>query len=79
MLDGPTESPIVNEWIEERLRLDMRATLLRVLRLRFSCDPAPKDVLDVIFSQPCHARLMDWIIEAVGFNSIDEFRAFLHQ
>jgi hypothetical protein len=72
-----TESPIVNEWMEQSRLLEAREMLLLFLRSRFP-NAVPEDVIELIKSQPSHAILRDWGKQA-GTLSIDQFRDYVRR
>ncbi len=76
-----TESPVVNEWLEETVVETTLATLQRsvkiVLQTRFKA--IPDDILETIGSQPSPELLEDWMQQAVSVDSINEFRAYLRR
>ena len=76
MLDGPTESPIVNEWMEQRATREARDLLLRALGKRFP-GPIPQDVLSLIKDQPSRVVLHHWFDQALELPTIEEFRAYV--
>jgi hypothetical protein len=76
-----TESPILNEWIEqasaERELRTLRKAVVDVLNRRFP-GQVPADLVDTIKSQPSSDLLSEWLIEAAAL-SLDEFRAYLRR
>ena len=72
-----TESPIVNEWMEQSRLLEAREMLLLVLQSRFP-NAVPEDVIELIKTQPSHAMLRDWG-KQVGTLSLADFRAYVRR
>jgi hypothetical protein len=77
-----TESPIVNEWIEQSSKestLDgVRETLVKQLRKRFP-GQVTEEIVQTINSQPSRAMLDDWAEQIVVVETIDDFRTHLRR
>lgn len=79
MLEWPTESEIVNEWIEQARRETRNQMVLRFL-LHF-LGPLPKDVLDRILShndRECPSGLLAEIATASALDDVFEYLANSH-
>jgi hypothetical protein len=76
-----TESPIVNEWIEQAGReaelKGVRSIIIRVLKARFP-GQATKDIIDTINHQPSLEVLGDWIDHA-AVQPLEKFREYLRR
>ena len=79
---GPTESQVVNSWVQEardQARLEeAREILLRILRKRFPGALTP-DVLETINAQPSLEILHDWLDTALAAFSPEAFVAVLRR
>ncbi len=77
-----TESPIVNEWMQqvgnERELRALRGALLTFLEGRFP-GAVPPEVIETINSQPGATLLTEWITQAARVPTIEAFRTYLRR
>jgi hypothetical protein len=74
----PTQSPIVNEWIEATTLGSTRDLLVRFVRGRWP-GALSQETLTTITEQPSLEILGDWVDQAATAQTIEEFDAYLRR